>query len=72
MCQSVCYRAHQVQTSEISTSDDDLFELFFNKEVDNSTKIPVKADKNWELDLKSLISSIVIYKSKLDCIFMDL
>ena len=60
MCQSVCYRAHQVPISEISTSDgdDDLFEPFFDKEVDDSAEIPIEADEDWELDLKSLISIV--------------
>src|SRR5436190_12783835 len=37
MCQSVCYRAHQVSFSEISVSDDDSFKPFFDdKEADDS------------------------------------
>lgn len=58
MCQSVCYRAHQVPFSEISISDDDSFEPFFDKEVDESAEIPIEADEDRELDLKSLISIV--------------
>ena len=57
MCQSVCYHIHQVQTSEISTSDNDLFEPFFDKEVDKSAEIPVEANEDRELDLKSFRNS---------------
>ena len=55
MCQSVCYRAHQVPFSEILVSDDDSFELFFNEKVDNSAKNHIEADEDRELNLKSLI-----------------
>ncbi|CAB5367956.1 unnamed protein product [Rhizophagus irregularis] len=58
MCQSVCYCTHQVPFSEISASDDDLFEFFFDKEVDDSIETPIEADEDWELDLKSLISMV--------------
>lgn len=56
MCQSVCYRAHQIQISEASTSDDDSFEPFFDKE-DNSETF-VEADEDRELNLQSLIATI--------------
>jgi hypothetical protein len=55
MCQSVCYRAHQVPFSEISESDDDSFEPFFDKEVEDSVETPIEADEDRELNLKSLI-----------------
>ncbi|CAB5357660.1 unnamed protein product [Rhizophagus irregularis] len=58
MCQSVCYRTHQVPFSEISASDDDSFEPFFDKEVDDSIETPIEADEDRELDLKSLISMV--------------
>ncbi|GBB99595.1 hypothetical protein RclHR1_03580002 [Rhizophagus clarus] len=58
MCQSVCYRTHQVPFSEILTSDDDLFEPFFDKEVDDSIETLTEADEDRELDLKSLISMV--------------
>ena len=56
MCQSVCYFIHQVSIAEAPTLDDDLFELFFNKE--DSDKIFVKADKDRELDLQSLMAKV--------------
>jgi hypothetical protein len=58
MRQSVCYRANQVPFSEILASDDDSFEPFFEKEVDDSIEIPIEADEDRELDLKSLISMV--------------
>jgi hypothetical protein len=58
MCQSVCYCAHQVPFSEISASDDDSFEPFFDKEVDDFIETPIEADEDRELDLKSLISIV--------------
>jgi hypothetical protein len=58
MCQSVCYRAHQVPFSEISLSDDDSFEPFFDKEVDDSAEILIEADEDREFNLKSLISLV--------------
>ncbi|GBC51893.2 protein FAR1-RELATED SEQUENCE 5-like [Rhizophagus irregularis DAOM 181602=DAOM 197198] len=58
MCQSVCYRTHQVPFSEILASDDDSFEPFFDKEVDDSIETPIEADEDRELDLKSLISMV--------------
>ena len=42
--------------AEAPTLDDDLFELFFNKE--DSDKIFVKADKDRELDLQSLMAKV--------------
>ncbi|CAB4428780.1 unnamed protein product [Rhizophagus irregularis] len=41
-----------------AASDDDSFEPFFDKEVDDSIKTPIEADEDWELDLKSLISMV--------------
>ncbi|CAB5205097.1 unnamed protein product [Rhizophagus irregularis] len=58
MCQSVCYRTHQVPFSKISASDDDSFEPFFDKEVDDSIETPIEADEDRELDLKFLISMV--------------
>ena len=58
MCQSVCYRAHPVPFSDISISDDDSFEPFFDKEVDDSAETHIEADEDQELDLKSLISMV--------------
>ena len=58
MCQSVCYRTHQVSFSEILVSDDDSFEPFFDKEIDDSAEILVEADEDRELNLKSLISLV--------------
>src|SRR6266540_6302272 len=57
MCQSVCYRAHQVQFSEIPVSDDGSFEPFFDK-VEDSAESLIEADEDRELDLKSLISMV--------------
>ncbi len=57
MCQSVCYRAHQVQFSEILVSDDGSFEPFFDK-VEDSAESLIEADEDRELDLKSLISMV--------------
>jgi len=54
MCQSVCYRAHRVPSSEILVSDDDSFEPFF-EEVDNSAETHIEADEDRELNLESLI-----------------
>ncbi|PKY34968.1 hypothetical protein RhiirB3_395905 [Rhizophagus irregularis] len=58
MCQSVCYRIQQVPFSEISASDDDSFEPFFDKKIDDSIETPIEADEDRELDLKSLISMV--------------
>ena len=58
MCQSVCYRAHLVPFSGILESDDDSFEPFFEKEVDDSIESLTEADEDRELDLKSLISLV--------------
>ncbi|RGB21598.1 hypothetical protein C1646_777662 [Rhizophagus diaphanus] len=58
MYQSVYYRTHQVPFSKISASDDNSFEPFFDKEVDNSIKTPIEVDKDQEFDLKSLISMV--------------
>ena len=58
MCQSVCYRAHQVPFSEILVSDDDSFEPFFNEKVDDSAENHIEADEDRELNLKSLISLV--------------
>ncbi|PKY34969.1 hypothetical protein RhiirB3_395906 [Rhizophagus irregularis] len=58
MCQSVCYRTHQVPFSKISASDDDSFKPFFDKEVDDSIETPIEADEDRELDLKFLISMV--------------
>ena len=55
MCQSICYRAYQVLFSEISTSDNNLFKPFFDKDIDDSAEIPIEANEDRELDLKSLI-----------------
>ena len=55
MCQSVCYRAHQVPFSEILVSDDDSFEPFFNEKANNSAENHIEADEDRELNLKSLI-----------------
>ena len=57
MCQSVCYRAHRVPSSEILVSDDDSFEPFF-EEVDNSSETHIEADEDRELNLESLISLV--------------
>jgi hypothetical protein len=57
MCQSVCYRAYQVSNSEISTSDDNSFEPFFDKK-DDSTEFLAEADEDRELDLQSLIAIV--------------
>ncbi|CAG8615644.1 1613_t:CDS:2 [Funneliformis mosseae] len=66
MCQSVYYRVHQVQFFEISVSNDSSFEPFFDK-VEDSAESPIKADEDWKLDLKSLISintyALVLYLS---------
>ncbi|CAB4391162.1 unnamed protein product [Rhizophagus irregularis] len=58
MYQSVYYCTHQVPFSEISALDDDSFEPFFNKKVDNSIETLIEADENQELNLKSLISMV--------------
>jgi len=58
MCQSVCYRTHQIPFSEILVSDDGSFEPFFDKEVEDSTETPIEADEDRVLDLKSLISMV--------------
>ncbi|KAF0514369.1 protein far1-related sequence 5-like [Gigaspora margarita] len=58
MCQSVCYYAYKVQMSEISTSDDNSFEPFFDKETDDSSEIPVEADEDQKLNLQSLIAIV--------------
>jgi hypothetical protein len=62
MCQSVCYCAHhvvvkkrwlivhQVPFPEILTSDDNSFEPFFDKKVDDFIETPIK-DEDQELDL---------------------
>ena len=55
MCQSVCYRTHQVPISE---SDDNSFERFFDKEEDPAAEIPTEADEDRELDLQSLIAMV--------------
>jgi hypothetical protein len=58
MCQSVCYRTHQIPFSEILVSDDGSFEPFFDKEVEDSAETPIEADEDRVLDLKSLISMV--------------
>ncbi|RHZ76962.1 hypothetical protein Glove_187g5 [Diversispora epigaea] len=59
MCQSVCYRAFQISLVEISTSDDDSFEPFFEKENNNASEgIFIEADEDKELNLQSLIAII--------------
>jgi hypothetical protein len=58
MCQSVCYRVRQVPFSEVLISDDGSFELFFDKEVDDSAKTHIEADEDREFDLESLISMV--------------
>ncbi|CAB5362850.1 unnamed protein product [Rhizophagus irregularis] len=65
MYQSVYYCTHQVPFSEISALDDDSFEPFFNKKVDNSIETLIEADENQELNLKSLISMLVNISFKL-------
>ena len=57
MCQSVCYRACQVPISEASTSDDNSFEPFFDREED-STNIFVEPDEDRKLNLQSLIATV--------------
>ncbi|GBB92034.1 hypothetical protein RclHR1_19560002 [Rhizophagus clarus] len=58
ICQSVCYRTHQVPFSEISTLDDDSFKPFFDKEVDDSIETLTETNEDRKLDLKSLISMV--------------
>ncbi|RHZ82368.1 hypothetical protein Glove_109g371 [Diversispora epigaea] len=59
MYQSVCYRAFQISLAEISTSDDDSFEPFFEKENNNvSEEIFIEADEDRELNLQSLIAIV--------------
>ncbi|CAG8622524.1 10499_t:CDS:1 [Diversispora eburnea] len=59
MCQSVCYHAFQISLTEISTSDDDSFEPFFEKENNNvSEEIFIEADEDRELNLQSLIAIV--------------
>ncbi|KAF0474619.1 protein far1-related sequence 5-like [Gigaspora margarita] len=64
MCQSVCYHAYKVLISEISLSDDDSFEPFFEKSNDN-IESSVEADEDREINLQSLIT-IVDYSEILE------
>lgn len=57
MCQSVCYREHQIPISDVLTFDDNSFEPFFDKDND-SAEIPTEADEDRELDLQSLIAAV--------------
>ncbi|CAG8817997.1 2866_t:CDS:2, partial [Gigaspora margarita] len=47
-----------MQMSEISILDDNSFEPFFDKEVDDDSEIPVEANEDWELNLQSLITIV--------------
>ncbi|RHZ78169.1 hypothetical protein Glove_167g114 [Diversispora epigaea] len=59
MCQSVCYRAFQIPMTEITISDDDSFEPFYEKENNNnSSEISIEADEDRELNLQSLITIV--------------
>ncbi len=57
MYQSVYYCICQIPVSKTLTSDDDLFEPFFDKDNFN-TEISIKADENQELNLQSLIEIV--------------
>ena len=56
MCESVCYKAHQVDLNEISTFNDEIFEPLVVESQE--FEMPLQADDDHKMYLRSLIERV--------------